>query len=112
MKAVRYTLPAALLLVLLSLPGLSQQSDSDQSWRTTGDLRNQAGTTNPTRVTRSHQVEDGKTVDVQTLQKQGINRDSELYGQTETETIKVNPTTTRVTTRHYVTEIGRASCRE
>ena len=103
MKAVRYTLPAALLLVLLSLPGLSQQSDSDQSWRTTGDLRNQAGTTNPTRVTRSHQVEDGKTVDVQTLQKQGINRDSELYGQTETETVKVNPTTTRVTTRHYVT---------
>lgn len=103
MKAVRYVLPAALLLVLFALPALSQQSDSDQSWRTTGDLQDRAGSTNPTHVTQSHQVKDGKTVDVQTLQTKGINRDSELYGQTETETVKVNATTTRVTTRHYVT---------
>ncbi|MGE5723585.1 MAG: hypothetical protein ACM34G_00300 [Acidobacteriota bacterium] len=103
MKAVRYALPAALLLLCFALPALSQQSDSDQSWRTTGDLQDQAGTTNPTHVTQSHQVKDGKTVDVQTLQTKGINRDSELYGQTETETVKVNATTTRVTTRHYVT---------
>jgi len=103
MKAVRNALPAALVLVFLAMPGLAQQSDSDQSWRTTGDLQNQAGTTNPTRVTQSHQVKDGKTVDIQTLQTQGINGGTELYGQTETETVKVNATTTRVTTRHYVT---------
>ena len=109
MKAVRNALLAAtaLLLVLLAIPGRAQnnssQSDSDQSWRTSGTLQDQAGTSNPTRVTQSHQVVDGKTVDVETLENKGINRDTEIYGQTETETEKVNATTTRVTTRHYVT---------
>ena len=103
MKAVRNALPAALVLLFLVMPALAQQSDSDQSWRTTGDLHDQAGTTNPTRVTQSHEVKDGKTLDIQTLQTQGINGGTELYGQTETETVKVNATTTRVTTRHYVT---------
>jgi hypothetical protein len=109
MKAVHNALPAgtALLLVLLAVPGLAQnnpsQSDSDQSWRTSGSLQDQAGTSNPTRVTESHQVQDGKTVDVQTLESTGINGDTQIYGQTETETVKVNATTTRITTRHYVT---------
>lgn len=103
MKAVRNLFTTALGLALLAMPALAQQSDSDQSWRTTGNLQDQAGTSNPTRLTQSHQVEDGKTVDVQTLQTQGINGGTELYGQTETETVKLNATTTRVTTRHYVT---------
>jgi hypothetical protein len=109
MKAVHNELLAvtALLLVLLAAPGLAQnnpsQSDSDQSWRTSGSLQDQAGTSNPTSVTESHQVQDGKTVDVQTLESKGINGETEIYGQTETETVKVNATTTRITTRHYVT---------
>ena len=97
---------ALLLCALFTAPSLaqnSQQSDSDQSWRTTMDLQDQAGTANPTRVVQSHQVEDGKAVDVQTLETKDINGGTQLYGQTETETLKVSATTTRTTTRHYIT---------
>ena len=108
MKAVRMAVPAAaaLLGALLTIPSpaqSTQQPDSDQSWRTTLNMQDAAGNTNPTRVTESHQVKDGKTVDVQTLETKDINGGSQLYGQTETETVKVDATTTRTTTRHYVT---------
>lgn len=108
MKAVRIAVPAAaaLLSLALAIPVLAQstqQSDSDQSWRTTMNMQDEAGNANPTRVTQSHQVEDGKTVDVQTLETKDINGETQVYGQTETETVKVNATTTRTTTRHYVT---------
>ncbi len=110
MKTLRNPFPVAtaLLLLLLAVTVLAQsntdqQSESDQSWRTSGTLQDQAGTSNPTRVTQSHKVADGKTVDVETLENKGINRDTEIYGQTETETVKVNASTTRIITRHYVT---------
>lgn len=108
MKAVHQAVAAgvALLCAVLTLPALaqsSQPSDSDQSWRTTLNMQDQAGNANPTRVTQSHQVEEGKAVDVQTLETKGINGGTQLYGQTETETVKVNATTTRTTTRHYIT---------
>ena len=110
MKAVRKALFAAtaLLLVLLVVPALAQdasgqQSDSGQSWNSNTSLQDQSGNTNPTRVTQSHRKENGREIDVQTLETQGINGGSQVYGQTETETVKVNATTTRVITRHYVT---------
>lgn len=108
MKAVHKAIPAAtaLLGVVLTVPCLAQntqQPDSDQSWRTTINLQDEAGITNPTRATESHQVENGKTVDVQTLETKDINGETQVYGQTETETVKLDATTTRVTTRHYVT---------
>lgn len=110
MKAVRNVLLAAtaLLLALLAIPSLAQsasdqQSDSGQSWNSGTSLQDQAGITNPTRVIQSHREVDGKTVDVQTLETQSINGGSQVYGQTETETVKVNAATTRVITRHYVT---------
>jgi hypothetical protein len=110
MKAVRKALFAAtaLLLVLLVVPAPAQdasgqQSDSGQSWNSNTSLQDQSGNTNPTRVTQSHRKENGREIDVQTLETQGINGGSQVYGQTETETVKVNATTTRVITRHYVT---------
>jgi hypothetical protein len=108
MKAVHKAVPAAsaLLCAVIAIPLLAQsnqQSDYDQSWRSTLNLQDQAETANPTRVTQSHQVEEGRTVDVQTLEAKGINGGTQLYGQTQTETLKVNATTTRITTRHYIT---------
>ena len=110
MKAVRKALFAAtaLLLVLLVIPvlaqdGSDQQTDSGQSWNSSTSLQDQSGTTNPTRATQSHREENGREIDVQTLETKGINGGSQVYGQTETETVKVDATTTRVITRHYVT---------
>lgn len=102
-------LAAALMVLVFGLRAPAQsssdsESDSGQSWNTTSTLQDQSGAANPTQVVTSHREEDGKTVDVQTLQTQSINGGSEIYGQTETETVKVNATTTRVTTRHYVTD--------
>ena len=111
MKGVRnllLTTTALLLALLLAAPALAQtasdqESDSGQSWNSSTNLHDQSGNTNPTRVTQSHRVENGREIDVQTLQTQGINGGSQVYGQTETETVKVDATTTRVITRHYVT---------
>ena len=110
MKAVHKALFAAtaLLLVLFVVPALAQdasgqQSDSGQSWNSSTSLHDQSGNTNPTRVSQSHRKENGREIDVQTLETRDINGGSQVYGQTETETVKVNPTTTRVITRHYVT---------
>lgn len=111
MKPVRKALPAgaaALLLMLLAVPapaqsGSDQQSDSGQSWNSSSTVQDQTGAANPTTFSQSHQEEDGRSVDVQTLRTKDINGGTQMYGQTETETVKVNATTTRVTTRHYVT---------
>lgn len=108
MKAVRIVLAAALVLVLASvLPALSQEADqaseSPQSWNTSASMQDPSGRATPTQVLSSHKEQDGKSVDVQTLQRQSINGGTEVYGQTETETVKLDATTTRVTTRHYVT---------
>jgi hypothetical protein len=110
MKAVHQALFAAtaLLLVVLVVPVLAQdasdqQSDSGQSWNSSTSLQDQSGNTNPTRVTQSHREENGRQIDVQTLETKSIDGGSQVYGQTETETVKVGATTTRVITRHYVT---------
>lgn len=110
MIAVRKALFAvtALLLVLLVIPAQAQDasaqpSESGQSWNSGTSLQDQSGNTNPTHVTESHREENGRAVDVQTLETKGINGGSQVYGQTETETVKVNATTTRLITRHYVT---------
>ncbi len=110
MEAVRKALFTAtpLLFVLLVIPAPAQnasdqQSDSGQSWNSSTNLQDQSGNTNPTRVTQSHREENGREIDVQTLETKGINGGSQVYGQTETETVKVNATATRLITRHYVT---------
>ena len=96
------------LLLTLALPALAQtdsdqSSDSSPSWNSTTSQQDRSGNVNPTSVTRSHQESEGKTLDVQTLTTRDVNGDSQVYGQTETETVKLNDSTTRVTTRHYVT---------
>ncbi|HJT00575.1 MAG TPA: hypothetical protein VJ756_15905 [Terriglobales bacterium] len=109
MKAVRKApfATATLVLVLLMIPASAQnasdQSDSGQTWNSSTSLQDQSGNSNPTRLTQSHREENGRQIEVQTLETKGINGGSQVYGQTETETVKVNATTTRVITRHYVT---------
>jgi hypothetical protein len=109
MKAVRKALfvAATLFFVLLVIPASAQnasdQSDSGQSWNSSTSLQDQSGNTNPTHVTQSHREENGRQIDVQTLETKNINGGSQVYGQTETETVKVDASTTRVITRHYVT---------
>jgi hypothetical protein len=109
MKTVRNLFIAGTLLILvLGLPAPAQTasdqtSDSPQSSSSTTNLQDQSGAANPTRLIHSHQQEDGRTVDVQSLQRQSINGGTEVYGQTESVTVKVNATTTRITTRQFVT---------
>jgi hypothetical protein len=104
MRAVRKSLlpAAALLLAFLALPAPAQ-NDSGQSWDSSTSLQDQTGAANPTSLSHSYRQEDGRSLDVQTLRRKGINGDTEIYGQTETETVKLNANATRITTRHYVT---------
>lgn len=109
MNAVRKALFTGiyLFLVLVAIPAPAQnapdQADSGQSWNSSTSMQDPSGNTNPTRATQSHREENGRQIDVQTLETKGINGGSQVYGQTETETVKVDATTTRVITRHYVT---------
>ncbi|HLK33350.1 MAG TPA: hypothetical protein VKT29_09685 [Terriglobales bacterium] len=103
MRAVRNGFFAGAVLTLVLALGAWAQSGSDQSWDSSTNLQDQTGAVNPTRIQQSHKEEDGKTVDVQTLETKGINGENQVYGQTETETVKVDANTTRTTTRHYVT---------
>ena len=102
---------AGTLLLLISLAvcawaqnSSDQSSDSGQSWNSTTNLQSPSSMTNPTRVTQSHKQDGGRSVDTQRLERQDIDGHYQTYGETETETVNVNSTTTRVITRHFVTD--------
>ena len=75
------------------------QASEDQSWTTTSDLN--SNNANPTRSTESHTQSGNRTVDTKSLQRRGSNGGFEPYQDIETETIKVNSTTTRTTIRTF-----------
>jgi hypothetical protein len=76
-----------------------QSSAQNQSWTATTDLN--SNNANPTRSTESHTQSGNRTLDTHSLQRRGSNGDFEPYQDIETETVKVNSTTTRTTTRTF-----------
>jgi len=78
---------------------VSQSSTDNQSWTATTDLN--SNNANPTRATESHAQSGNRTLETHSLQRRGSNGDYEPYQDIETETVKVNSTTTRTITRTF-----------
>src|SRR6266481_1085905 len=77
----------------------TQTPTQDQSWTATTDLN--SSNANPTRTTESHAQSGNRTLETHSLQRRGSNGDYEPYQDIETETVKVNSTTTRTITRTF-----------
>ncbi len=77
----------------------SQSSTDNQPWTATTDLN--SNNANPTRATESHAQSGNRTLETHSLQRRGSNGDYEPYQDIETETVKVNSTTTRTITRTF-----------
>ncbi len=93
---------AACAVSSLALWGQSSDSpppDSTQSWTATSDLNSKNA--NPTRTTESHTQSGNRTLDTHSLQRRGSDGRFEPYQGIETETVKVNSTTVRTTTRTF-----------
>jgi hypothetical protein len=78
----------------------SENGDSNQSWTATTDSK--ADNTNPTETFESHIQSGDRAVDVRSLQILGSNGSLNPYQDIETETVRVNATTVRTTTRTFV----------
>jgi hypothetical protein len=79
--------------------GQSSETQQNQSWTSTTDLN--SNNANPTRRSESHTQSGNRTIDTKSLQRRGSNGDFEPYQDIESETIKVNSTTTRTTIRTF-----------
>jgi hypothetical protein len=106
-RIARLSLLILLAIALCCVSGLplsaqtadTQSSPQDQSWTATTDLN--SNNANPTRTTESHTQSGNRTLDTHSLQRRGSIGDYEPYQDIETETVKVNSTTTRTTTRTF-----------
>ena len=78
----------------------SESGDSSKSWTATTDSKADSG--NPTRTFESHEQHGSRTVDVRSLQTRGPDGNFQPYQDIETETVRVNATTVRTTTRTFV----------
>jgi hypothetical protein len=87
----------------LSAPSSSANSSSAQSgpkpWTATRE--SQDGSVNPTRTVESHVQSGSRTVDKQTIERLGDSGNYEPYQGVEKETVQVNGTTVRTTTRTF-----------
>jgi hypothetical protein len=103
--AARWSVPlrsAIAVCLFSSLTLWAQTSDSpasNQPWTATTDLN--SNNANPTRTTESHTQSGNRTLDTHSLQRFGSSGQYEPYQDIETETVKVNSTTTRTTTRTF-----------
>jgi hypothetical protein len=75
------------------------QQSSDESWTKTTELA--VGNANPARTTESHTKSGDRTVDKQRVEVLGVNGQYRPDSETETETFRVNDTTTRTVVRTY-----------
>ena len=104
-RAVRWNQPLLLVMALCLPPSVALAQTSDpqptesQSWTATSDLN--SNNANPTRSTESHSQSGNRTFDNKSLQRRGSNGDFEPYQDIESETVKVNSTTTRTTIRTF-----------
>ncbi len=77
----------------------SQTGDADKSW--TATTESQSDNVNPTRTTESHTQTGNRTLDSQSVQRRGPDGHFEPYQDIEKETVKVDATTVRTTTRAF-----------
>jgi hypothetical protein len=84
----------------------SQTSDADKSW--TATTESQSDNVNPTRTTESHTRTGNRTLDSQSVQRRGPDGHFEPYQDIEKETVKVDTTTVRTTTRAFARDADGA----
>jgi hypothetical protein len=77
----------------------SQTSDANKSWTATTESQND--NVNPTRTTESHSQSGNRTVDKKSIQRRVSAGRFEPYQDIETETVQVDATTVRTTTRSF-----------
>jgi hypothetical protein len=77
----------------------AQQGSSDESWTATTELS--GGNMNPSRTTQSHNKSGERSVDKQRVEVLGLDGRYRPDSETETETVRVNDTTTRTVVRAY-----------
>jgi hypothetical protein len=86
-------------VVLAQTPDSAVDS-SNRSWAATTESKADYG--NPTRTFESHTQNGDRTVDVRSLQTRGPDGNYTPYQDIETETVRVNASTSRTTTRTFV----------
>jgi hypothetical protein len=77
----------------------AQTGDANQSWTTTTE--SQSDNVNPTRTIESHTRSGDRTLNKQSVQRRGSDGNFELYQDIEKETVQVDATTLRTTTRTF-----------
>src|ERR1700722_20317826 len=94
--------PGSLLFVLLfTLSLCAQTPDSNTSWVTTAEFQN-SDNLGSMRTSASHTQNGNRTVDTQSLQRLGSDGNFVPYQDIEKETVKVDSSTVRTTTRTFV----------
>ena len=96
---IRSLLPAVGMFFCFSLALSAQTAGSDNSWTATSD--SQSDNANPTRTTESHTQSGNRTVDKQSIQRRDSDGQFEAYQDIEKETVQVDATTVRTTTRSF-----------
>jgi hypothetical protein len=77
----------------------SQTDNANKSW--TGTTESQSDNVNPTRAIESHTQSGNRTLDNQSVQRRGSGGHFEPYQDIEKETVQVDATTVRTTTRTF-----------
>jgi len=78
----------------------AQQSSTDESWTTTKDTT--IANANPSRTRESHTKSGNRTIDKQTFEVLGPDGRYQTFSETEVETVRTDPATTRTVVRTYV----------
>jgi hypothetical protein len=97
----RLTLLAVAACLFYGLALCGQTSGSDGTTSRTDTTDSQSSNINPGRTVETHTQNGNRTVDSQSLQRRGVDGNFEPYQDVEKETVKVNATTVRTTTRTY-----------
>jgi hypothetical protein len=91
---------AALPLYAQSTPPAADSAD-DPNTSSTNITASQSGNINPTRTVESHTHSGNRTLDSRSIQRRNSDGNFEPYQEIETETVKLNSTTTRTITRTF-----------
>ena len=97
----RLTLLAIAAYLYCGLALYAQTSSADGTTSRTDTTDSQSSNINPTRTVENHTQSGNRTVDSQSLQRRGSDGNFEPYQDVEKETVQVNATTVRTTTRTY-----------